>query len=168
MKYLLLIMSILLILSGCTFMADFLQMETVYASGPMLNKSISSMSFTGISVGNAMKVSITQGSEYNVEIRTNENIFPYFEIETIDDILVIDLERNNYIDLDIEVDIVMPEISIVNFSGACQGDISGFDKNTEADFRLSGASALSGEFFTEEIRIYLSGASIVTVEGSAK
>jgi hypothetical protein len=71
--------------------------------------------------------------------------------------------RNNTAKVHVE----MPEIARLGLSGASTGSIKGFKSNRALYLNLSGASRLTGQVESGDVRLVISGASTVALSGKA-
>ncbi|UCG54849.1 MAG: DUF2807 domain-containing protein [Dehalococcoidia bacterium] len=145
--------------------------------------------FTSIEVGNAFEVQVVQSDSFNIAITMDDNLFDYLNISMSGETLEIRLESSySYFSYTNRVEITMPELRKLVFSGATSGMVNGFDcaqpldielsgagslemsdmVAVDVDFEISGASSLNGSIMVKGgIRFNISGASSVILSGSA-
>ncbi len=122
--------------------------------------------FNGLEIGNAFEITVTKGSDYKVKASGDSR--------DIDDLVV--KERNGTLEVyyrnnwrlrryKMSIEIEMPTLRKIDFSGATESSIKGFDNLEELEIDLSGAS--KGTFYTsaKTFDIELSGASTLELNG---
>jgi hypothetical protein len=125
--------------------------------------------FDRLNMGNAFHVRVLKGSTFKVSAAGDNR--------DIDDLLV--EERNGTLEISfrnnwrirryrMNVDIEMPNLKEVDFSGAATANIKGFDDLSALKIKLSGAS--KGTFYTNAINydVDLTGASTLELEGKSQ
>lgn len=116
---------------------------------------------------------IQKGSSYSVELEGNERDLRKVSIEQQGDELMITYGKNwkwwkdRGRDERIKVFIRMPELDHLTITGACKGDVTGFD-NDEISMRITGASDVFTDVETEYMYVDLAGASELKLIGSSK
>lgn len=156
---LLLISLILLIpiLAGCVVVS------LSEKAGPITTQYYDYTDFTGIDVGHAFEVTVTQSDNYSISITAGENAFEHLDIHKDGSTLVIGVDTwaiNWFVSPKLTV--TMPVLTGLELSGASKCTACGFRSSSDMSVHLSGASELdldmeTGDFFTE-----LSGASKLT------
>lgn len=154
-----------LLIAGCTLP----EVMAITGSGEVVSRELDFANFDRVEAGNAFRVDITQGDEYRVIIRVDDNMERYLDITQQGRTLNIRLEPGRLYTLSnatLEAVVTMPELTGVNLSGASHGTVTGFDSGGSLDVELSGASSLRGDINTGNIRVEASGASQATLSGS--
>lgn len=143
---------------------DVLQttVDPVYAKQKLFDVK----NFNALEIGSAFEITVTKGTDFKIKASGDE--------KDIDDLIV--KERNGTLEVyyknnwrlrryRMSIDIEMPNLKKVDFSGATESSIKGFDNLDELEIELSGAS--KGTFYTSArtYDINLSGASILDLEG---
>ncbi|MBN1160404.1 MAG: DUF2807 domain-containing protein [Dehalococcoidales bacterium] len=145
------------VLAGCV-RADLSE-----KAGPITTRYYNYTDFTGIDVGHAFEVTVTQSDNYSVSITAGENAFEHIDVHKDGSTLVISVDTwfiNWFVPPKLTV--TMPVLAGLELSGASKGTASGFRSSNDLRVHLSGASELdldmeTGDFFAE-----LSGASKIT------
>lgn len=189
MKEKLLVLGICLFLStasvGCDLVKDMVVLE---GSGNVVTISEEFTGFNRVEAGHSFDVEITQGDEYSVVLRVDENFVDYLDITKRGNTLDLDLKDSysyQFLDGVLEATIIMPELLLVRLSGAGDARMTGFDSNSRFEAVLSGsssltgdlgagdvvadvsgASELSGRYMVGDINLTTSGASIIQLSGS--
>ncbi len=124
--------------------------------------------FDGIKTGSAFKVNIIQGTYYKVTAIGDETDIDDLDLYVRNGTLYGGYRnnaRNKHYTM--RIDITVPALSSVQFSGATTADISGFYTNT-FDVILSGASKLFLDIDVTKLYLDISGASQFTPSGDAQ
>ncbi len=145
------------VLAGCV------RVSLSEKAGPMTTRYYNYTDFTGIDVGHAFEVTVTQSDNYSISITAGENAFEHLDVYKDGSTLVIGVNTwviNWFVSP--KLTITMPVLTELELSGACKGSASGFRSSNDLGVHLSGASELdldmeTGDFFAE-----LSGASKIT------
>ena len=132
--FLISIMLTLFIFSSCTI-HDFgtdpdNDQETIKGSGDLIIEEIEVPYFHSIIMNTAGLVTISQGTEQNVEVTVDENIMEYIIVRVQDDNLVIEIVKDVTLsDYDLTIDVSMTELSALVTNSA--GSIKGLNKFEE-------------------------------------
>lgn len=127
--------------------------------------------FSGIHIGGAFEVEITQSNSYGVSIMAEEALFRNLDVSKEGDTLKI--HRSKHISWWAQrtrpkARITLPVLKELRLSGATRATISGFNSSEVFKLDMSGASRISGEITTGDTVFELSGASRARLTGSAK
>jgi len=170
------------LLLGCT------PIRVITDSGPVVSRDFDLADFTHVQVSNAFKIELIPSETYSVSITANENIFPHIDVSKSGNTLTIGV-KDLYInigDSTLEARVTMPELWRLELSGASRGKAQGFKSSHDfdlllsgastldmdmetgnVDFKISGASEVTGHLEASDTRVELSGASTLDIEGSA-
>ncbi len=143
----------------------FCSAMTIYAQD---TRSFSDTGFSKLSMGSAFNVNVKQGSTYNIKV-TGRN-------EDINDLQTTLKGNEFYLGYknntgggnrkSVNVDITMPSLDGVDFSGASKVVIANFINVKKMDIKIAGASQVTMRFTTQKVNFELSGASSLTLDGS--
>jgi cytoskeletal protein CcmA (bactofilin family) len=125
--------------------------------------------FDELEMGDAFHVDVVAGSSFAVSATGELNDLDDLEIFVEDGKLVARYEkpwRNSRKRMDIEI--TMPDVEAVEFSGAVNARIEGFENLPEVEFDMSGASKCNFIGSGREFKFDLSGASQLNLEGAGK
>ncbi len=121
-----------------------------------------------INIRSAMELTLTDDiAEGEIRIITNENIHNYIDVVVSGNEVIIDLENNNYKDLDVEILASSSQFNSIKASGASEVTIEGCDPEHDSlNIELSGASELDVEnyIYVPECTVIASGASSIDAE----
>lgn len=152
-------------LIGCDSVTDN---ESIKGSGNIITIEESFADFSIIEAGSSFDVNISKGSAFSVTIRIDDNLEQYLDLSQEAKSLKIFLKEGiNYEDVTLEAKIILPDIEGVNFSGATNSLISGFELNHGISLALSGASRLSTNIYATNITMNISGASNLILNGES-
>lgn len=126
--------------------------------------------FQKLNMGSAFHIHVIQGNSFKVIAKGAKKDLDRLEVYTKNNTLVAGFEnnwnwwgRNN--SEKIEFQIEMPSILSVNFSGASNSTITGFDDLNTLNIELSGASKSKIDVFSNNMSVEVSGASKLNLIG---
>lgn len=120
--------------------------------------------FTGVEVASALDLNITSGSEFNITVRANDNVQERVLVRRSGNVLEVRLSQGNYREIDVTVDVVMPDLESIKVSGASDVAVAGFATLDNLSVDLSGASDLDFETAAvAELFASVSGASTASL-----
>ena len=148
-------------------------------SGKLITKKLDLAGFTSVDVGPLFRVEITQGKAFSVAITADDNLFEYVKAVKDESALKVSLDESalkvplgardkSFRNATFKAAITMPTLEGVSLSGVCHGTIKGFTAAKPFKARVSGVCALGGELKARTVEVEASGASKVTLKGSAK
>ena len=124
--------------------------DPITGSGELNSEFRNVANFTKVSSEGVFEVMITQGTTQSVEIIGDDNIMQEVKANVVDDELRLYLDDdNNYKDITLKVNIIVPSINSIKNYGV--GNISILDVDTIANFI-----------------VYNSGTGDISIEGNAK
>lgn len=129
-------------------------------------ESFNVKNFDGLEIGNAFEITVKKGNDYKVKASGDSR--------DIDDLVV--KERNGTLEVyyrnnwrlrryKMNIEIEMPTLKEVDFSGAVEASIKGFDNLSDLEIDLSGASNATFYTSAKTFDIDLSGASTLELNG---
>lgn len=140
--------------------------EKIKAEGEVTTEKVNvSASAAVITIESTMELILSdQIAEREIEITTNQNIHNYIEIVKEDNQINIQLDDNNYKNLNIEILASSKQFNNIKASGASTATVKGAELSFESyTLSLSGASSVNVEatLNTKDCNIIASGASTV-------
>jgi serine/threonine protein kinase len=142
--------------------------ETIVGSGNPASKSWGITGFTGVQVRSVFHVTITKGASFSVTTKADDNIIDRIEVVKDGSTLKIGLVKGSYqIKTPLEANVTLPTLTVLDFSGASRGSVTGFDAEKVLNFALSGASELDGSIGAEKVDVKIDGASSLNLSGRA-
>ncbi|WP_138993563.1 head GIN domain-containing protein [Larkinella sp. C7] len=127
--------------------------------------------FDKLDLGSAFIIHVTRGSGYKVTASGRGDDLDDLEAKVINNKLQVRYKdklgwnRNRQ---RVTVNVTLPDLKSVSFSGASRSDVTGFRNLKELAVDISGASTSTIEVDAERVLVDLSGASNVTLTGQAK
>jgi hypothetical protein len=129
--------------------------------------------FDRLNIGNAFQVNVRQGDIYQVRISGDKKDVEDVRAKVSGDELEIELDKDNFFDWHgtrkrIKVDITMPAIAGLNFHGACESKIIGFnDRNVheDIDIQLSGAARSTVDIQAKKLVVTVNSAAELELKG---
>ena len=156
-----------LLAAGCTAAAGL----KVVGSGKQVTVEKELSGFSKIDASSAFQVKITQSEEYSVVLTVDEKVEPYLDVSVQGDTLRIGVRPGLTLAgaaFPLNAVVSMPRLTGVALSGASGATVGGFKSADRLDADLSGASKLTGEIETGDVRFQVSGASGLTLSGKGQ
>lgn len=122
--------------------------------------------FTQIDASSVIDVTVTQGAEFSVVVRANDNIIDQVITNQRGSVLELDLQGANFRNVTVEVDVIMPDLTGLTLDAAGDGEIRGFANLSDLRLEVTGAGDL--EVFSSEVDVLeaiVSGAGDVDAFG---
>ncbi|PWK26266.1 putative autotransporter adhesin-like protein [Arcicella aurantiaca] len=157
---------LMIILNSCIIKIDNdpLPLSAYYE----IRQSFNVPNFNNIKTGSAFKINVIQGNYYKVTATGDETDIDDLDLYVRNGTLYGGYRnnaRNKHYTM--RIDITVPSLSSVEFSGATTADVSGFYANT-FDVILSGASKLFLDIDASKLYMDISGSSQFTPSGDAQ
>ncbi len=157
-----------ILLSGCAMAFPRL---IATGSGRPITKELSLTGFDTVDVSSAFNVDITQGEEFRVTLKADDNFMPHVRAVQNGTTLRIDLDPDfpgawSWKIGTLEALITTPDLRELRLSGSSHGRITGFTR--DLDLNLSGGSWLKGSVAAGSLNLTASGASNARLDGSAQ
>jgi hypothetical protein len=152
---------------GITACADGQLRKTVHGNHNVVKKERSAGSFTGIKVGTAIDVFLTQGDKMSLVVEADENLHEYIVTEVKDDVLHIYFDANVRDAERKRIYVTMKDITSVTTTSA--GDILGETPVKTDNLKLSASSAgdIKLEVYAKDIELDASSSGDITLIGEA-
>ena len=149
---LLILLGTLTVLSGCA---------VIIGSGELETREYEYTEFTRIEIGYAFEAEISQDNSFTVKITLDDNIFEYLDISQSGETLIITMKPGNvFTNVTQRAVITLPDLERLELSGASQADVSGFSSSHDLDFTVSGASKINiSDITSADVTMEISGAS---------
>lgn len=146
--------------SGCMFL------DGVDGNGHVIKETREVSSFSGLYVGGAFNVFLTQGGSESLSIEADENLMPLIETRVKGNTLEITSKENigRYKKLNIYIN--FENLKTLDVSGACEVKGEGLGFPT-LRFEASGASDVELNLTADDLICDYSGASEITLSGKA-
>lgn len=168
LKWALLLFIIYFTKTACYFDHDDGFFDRIEGEGPVITQSLPVEGFTGIKFRIADDLYITQGDNFSVEIKGQENIIDLIDQDVRNGIWEIEFEKRvrNYEKL--EIFITMPEIEYLSLSGS--GYVRGQNtfKSEDIEVRISGSGDMDLGLESDDIEGRIAGSGKLFLEGIAQ
>lgn len=128
-------------------------------------KDFAVMDFDRIEMGSGFKIEVEQSSSFKVEARGDRRNLDDLEVLVNGNTLLARFRNNANRHHVTRIKVKMPTLAGVNFSGATNSEIEGFESDQQLDLYLSGGSICQLEAGYRKVNIVLSGASKLDMEG---
>jgi hypothetical protein len=158
---------LVVLLAGCELEGPAIN---ITGSGNLVTQEEDLSGFDRVDVSHAFHVDVRAGDDFGVIIRVDDNIVEHLEVAKEGRTLRIGLTRDqryNIGNATLEAEVTMPELTVLELSGASHATVTGFRTTKKLDLDLSGASSVWGDLKAGDVRFDLSGASQVQLAGSA-
>lgn len=135
-------------------------------SGEVVTQEMDLNGFDKLDIRQGFKVEVSQGDEFSVLVRVNENLVEYLQVEVLGDTLKIGLEQNRvYANATLQAEVTMPTLTGLDVSGGTDVTVSGTGEDIAVD-ASGGSDADLASFQVVDANIDASGGSDVTVNAS--
>lgn len=154
---------VIVLLVGCA-------QVTITGSGNVITQEEDLDGFDKVDISSAFVVDITQGEDFSVVIRADDNLIEHLEVVKSGSTLKIGLDPTKWYiinDATMEADVSMPELVGIDLSGSSIARLSGFESSKSLVVDISGNSNLQGGMQAGDTSMDTSGNSSVTLSGSA-
>lgn len=141
----------------------------VVGSGRSTTQDYDFSDFTRVEIGSAFEARVTQGETYAVSVTVDDNIVQYLDVRVTGNTLHIGLKpltSLGFRNMTLRAEVTMPDVEALDFSGAVRATVRGFQNDKRVNVTVSGASQLSGDLSSGELRVDASGASRAELTGS--
>lgn len=135
--------------------------------GPVVSKDFDFKDFSNVTIGSAFDVEIVPSSTFSVNVTAPENMMKYIKVAKSGGTLEVSLQWGwrgwtGWTGDRPKVRVAMPELYILELSGAARGTARGFKSIHDSKIVLSGASSLDADIEAYDMNIEVSGASRLT------
>jgi hypothetical protein len=150
------------------FLGSWFSLTEVTGSGELITQQKDFSDFSAIDISSGFEAEISQSNSYSISIIADDNVLDYIQISKSGSTLNVGVQRGiSYQSVTLKIEIEMPELSSLEFSGATSGTITDFSSPESFVVELSGASNLEMQnIHVEDVDVELSGASNLIAEGS--
>ena len=150
--------AVLAVATSCTHTED---------PGPLREdeREFAVMDFDRIEMGSGFRIEVEQSVSFAVEAHGDQRNLDDLEIFVHANTLVARFRNNGNRNHSTSIEIKMPALSGVNFSGGTYTRIKGFESDQQLDINLSGSSLCEMEIGYRKMDVILSGASKLNLNG---
>jgi hypothetical protein len=143
----------------------------ITGSGNVVTQEEPITGFDKVDISHSFDVDISQGENFSVIIRVDDNLVEHLQVVKEGSTLKIGLDPNrNYTasNATMEAEVTIPELTGLDLSSASHATISGFKSTNDLSVDLSGASSLVGDIEAAKTSFDLSGSSDANLSGSGQ
>ncbi len=145
----------------------YIENDGVWPANNSETRTLDLAPFSTIKAKDAIHVAITYGAVQDVVITGNREILNNVSLTVDNDRLNVELKNRWFLTPShVTLNVIIPIVKSVEFSGAVDGSISNFDNLEELFVKLSGASDLNIQGTAQAIKFDLSGASDLEIMGN--
>ena len=133
-------------------------------------KNFNLSGFSKLAMGSAFRIEVKRGSKYSISTSGRPEDLADLEASVKGDELHLGYKGNNWNKnrKTVLVNITMPSLYGVDFSGACKANVAAFTGVKSMDIEVSGASQVNMEFSAPKVSFDLSGASSLILVGQGE
>jgi hypothetical protein len=138
--------------------------------GPLqqADRDFSVVDFDRLEMSDALYIEVQQGNFFEVSARGDRRNIEDLKVEKVGSTLVVRYKENGNRRHDTHITVTMPQLYGVNFSGASDSRIQGFNGEIPMKLNLSGASVCQFDAVAGKMDCLLSGASYLSLRGEAQ
>jgi Putative auto-transporter adhesin, head GIN domain len=141
--------------------------DGILAPGGTTDRTFRVDNFTRLEMGNAFNVTVRRAANFSLVATGDQTDIDDLEaFVSQNDVLVLRYRNRRARRYQMDVRVSMPDLRGIDFSGAVNSTIEGFDNLRVLDIKLSGASKSTAAVSSERVEIDLSGASQLNLRGS--
>lgn len=130
------------------------------------DKTFALKNFDKLSMGNAFQINVKQGPDFKMKVNGDSRDIDDLNVKVTNGELKVYYSKWRIRRYRMEIDIEMPTVKEVDFSGASTSYIQGFDNLDELEIDLSGSSKATLSANARFYEIDLSGASVLDLKGN--
>jgi hypothetical protein len=136
--------------------------------GPLqkVNKEFVVTDFDRLEMGSEFHIRVEQANAFSVSVQGDRRNVDDLQVYLQGNTLVIEFEDQGDRHHDTYIDITMPRLKAINFSGASDSKVRGFSSEDDIDFYLSGASICQVDAEFSRINLFMSGGSEILLFGA--
>jgi hypothetical protein len=153
---------VIILQSGCTF-----GINGIKGNGEVVKQERKVEPFSGVDVGGAFKVFLTQGDAEKLVVEADANLLDVITTEVRGNTLTISTNEEINDPEALNIYITFKTLEEMEISGACKVTAENTFKLTNLDLDCSGASDAELRFSVENLKMDCSGASKIELFGSA-
>ena len=159
---------VIVVASAIILLGNWLPPSEIVGSGNLVTQTKDFSDFSSLAISSGFEAQISQSNSYDISITADDNVLDYIQISKTGSTLNVGVQMGiSYQSVTLQIEIKMPELSSLEFSGATIGTIKDFSSSELFIIELSGASNLEMQNINvEDIDIEVSGASNLIGEGS--
>ena len=134
-------------------------------------KTFNVSSFDKVDMGSAFTINVLQGSQFSVKASGRSQDLDELEATVTGSTLKVRYKNTkwgwNNNRKQVRIDVTMPQLRGMDFSGACTATVRGFRNQGNVNLEVSGASTATIDLDADQLAVDFSGASTVNLNGKA-
>ncbi|HTF17180.1 MAG TPA: head GIN domain-containing protein, partial [Chryseolinea sp.] len=123
------------------------------------------MDFDRLEMGSGFIIDVEQSSSFEVEARGDQRNLDDLEVFVSGNTLTARFRNNANRNHSTRIEVKMPALKSINFSGGTKSKIEDFESDQQLDVFLSGAALCEVKVGYRKVKVVLSGASKLDIEG---
>lgn len=163
-------LSIFRLLTNISLIAPFALLSACDREDPgplqKVNKEFVVTDFDRLEMGSEFHIRVEQGNAFSVSVQGDRRNVDDLEVYRQGNTLVIEFDDQRDRHHDTYIDITMPRLKAINFSGASDSKVRGFSSEDDIDLYLSGASICQVDAEFNRINLFMSGGSEILLFGA--
>ncbi|MEM7370949.1 MAG: head GIN domain-containing protein [Bacteroidota bacterium] len=141
--------------------------QNITGNGHVQKETRNHSGFTGVQVGGAFDVILTQGSSYRVIIESDDNVLPHIKTKVENGVLKIHTKGNFRKVNTMKAYVTLPELDKLDVSGAADVIGKSTFRTHKMDIGSSGASDIVLAIEVNELHCGISGSADINLSGTA-
>jgi hypothetical protein len=156
---------VVLSLSTILFSSCFKDIFCVDGRGETITEELTLDEFNGVELQEAARVTIIQGDVQKVNVTGKENIIDRLQTDVEGGIWEIDLGRECFNNLDLDIEITIPLLTEVHLSGSGRIEVGNFINQENLDISVTGSGEITlGSFSgTEDVDVRIAASGEVLI-----
>lgn len=144
--------------------------EKILGNGDITTKQITTGDYDEVKVHGIMDVRLQKGTEGDISLKTDENLFQYLDVFVDGDALIIRVKKGFSLKTDFGIKITVPFEDLSKVSLAGSGDITSSDIIETSDFEvnLAGSGDIKLRVNAREINSNIAGSGDVHLKGACR
>ena len=134
-------------------------------------KTFNVSGFDKVDIGSAFTINVVQGSQFSVKASGRDQDLDDLEATVTGSTLKVRYKNTkwgwNNNRKQVRIDVTMPQLRGMDFSGACTATVRGFRNQGNVNLEVSGASTATIDLDADQLAVDFSGASTVNLNGKA-
>jgi hypothetical protein len=152
------------LVSGCTYVG---LAGSLTGSGKLATRDFAFTNFKDVEASYAFQLEVLRSDSYSVSVTVDDNLVDALDVTQSGSRIHIGLKPGSYTRTTQRARVSLPNLRRLDLSGACNASLSGFQSGDPLALGLSGASKANGGATAGAVTANISGASNLTLQGSA-
>lgn len=149
----------------CTSTCDDENAEALTGNGDVVEKAIDLQGFTEV-VSSDIDTTVSHGKKFSVKVIADSNLVEHVDVTTQGETLQVRLKDGQYQGATMKVEIVMPDLRLVNQRGAADIRFHGFNQSN-LEVQMAGAGQVTGDDNkVTNLLVKSTGTGVLDMQGS--